>query len=220
LLMKHCALAFAGMLLFVASFRLSKADEAALPLESEGLAVQSAASQVGAKNFFRRNRGFLPLLVGASLVFLNLSATQTYFLQIIASKGGGSMNLGIVAAIGAAVEIPMMVGFAWLSRKIRCGALVQVSALFFAVKSVAILLAPARHGQYAPSDGWRRAGRAHRPRKGPGDHRPDDRFRRQLMSTSSSSSNSDWTTASYSRRLCDFLMRFKYFALSRKLAIM
>lgn len=141
-------LAFGCMLLFVAGFRLNGAAESALPHISAEPEVQTEASQAGAKSFFRRNRGFLTLLVGVSLVFLNLSATQTYFLQIIASKGGDSMSLGIVAAIGAAVEIPMMVGFAWLSRKIKCGALVQASALFFTIKAAAILFAPDVNGVY------------------------------------------------------------------------
>jgi len=141
-------LIFGGMLLFVASFRLGKAEENALPLRSEEPAAQKTVSQAGARGFFKRNRAFLPLLVGISLVYLNLSATQTYFLQIITSKGGDSVSLGIVAAIGAAMEIPMMVGFAWLSRKVKCGALIQVSALFFTVKAIAILFAPDVNGLY------------------------------------------------------------------------
>ncbi len=141
-------LTFGGMLLFVASFRLNKAAEGALPMRSEEPAAQIAASQAGTQGFFRRNHGFLPFLVGVSLVFLNLAATQTYFLQIIVYKGGDSVSLGIVAAIGAAVEIPMMIGFAWLSRKVKCGMLIQASALFFTLKTVAILLSPGVNGLY------------------------------------------------------------------------
>jgi PPP family 3-phenylpropionic acid transporter len=141
-------LTFGGMLVFVASFRLSKADECALPLRSEEPVEQKKSPLAGAQGFFKRNHCFLPLLAGISLVYLNLAATQTYFLQIITSKGGDSVSLGIVAAIGAAMEIPMMVGFAWLSRKVKCGALIQVSALFFTVKTVAILFAPDVNGLY------------------------------------------------------------------------
>ena len=141
-------LTFGGMLLFVASFRLGKAEENALPQRSEEPAAQKTVSQAGARGFFKRNRGFFPLLAGISLVYLNLAATQTYFLQIITSKGGDSVSLGIVAAIGAAMEIPMMVGFMWLSRKVKCGALIQVSALFFTVKTIAIFFAPDVNGLY------------------------------------------------------------------------
>lgn len=141
-------LTFGGMLLFVASFRLGKAAEDALPLRSPEPAPEDAASQPGERGFFRRNRGFLALLTGIALVYLNLAATQTYFLQIITSKGGDSVSLGIVAAIGAAMEIPMMIGFMWLSRRVKCGVLIQVSALFFTVKTVAILFAPDVTGLY------------------------------------------------------------------------
>ncbi len=51
------------------------------------------------------------------MVYLSNAATQTYLLQIITPKGGDSASLGITASIGAALEVPMMVGFAWLTAR-------------------------------------------------------------------------------------------------------
>jgi PPP family 3-phenylpropionic acid transporter len=141
-------LTFGGMLLFVAGFHLPKAAAEALPNGSVETVLEKAAPQVKTQGFFRRNRGFLPFLAGVSLMFLNLAAIQMFFLQIIVSKGGDSVSLGIVMSIGAALEIPMMVGFAWLSRKAKCSVLVQASALFFTVKTIVILFAPDVNGLY------------------------------------------------------------------------
>ena len=141
-------LAFGGMLLFVASFRFPKAAQDVLPDCSVETVPEKATHRTGTQGFFRRNRGFLPFLAGVSLMFLNLTAIQMYFLQIIVSKGGDSVNLGIVMSIGAALEIPMMVGFVWLSRKAKCSVLLQASALFFTLKTIAILFAPDVNGLY------------------------------------------------------------------------
>ena len=142
-------LAFGGMLLFVIGFHPPKAAWGAQPLYSgEAISARTVPQEEGTPGFFRRNQGYLPFLIGTALLFLNLAATQSYFLQIIRSKGGDIAGLGIVASIGAAMEIPMMVGFAWLNSKAKCSFLIQASALFFTLKTVGILLASNVTGLY------------------------------------------------------------------------
>ncbi|NLV59330.1 MAG: MFS transporter [Clostridiales bacterium] len=135
------ALTYGGMLLLVAGFALGPAAQKALPLCCQDRAARLAAASANARGFFRRNPGYLAFLAGVTLLFVNLSATQTFFLQILRAKGGDGMNLGIATAIGAAAEIPMMLAFSWLSRKVQCATLIRVSALFFTLKTVGIFLA-------------------------------------------------------------------------------
>ena len=140
-------LALAGMLAFVASYRFPKNIPEAAPRAEEMVAL-ARPQAAGAADFIRRNKRFLAFLAGVSLVYLSNAAPQTYFLQIITPKGGDSQSLGITAAIGAALEVPTMVGFARLNRRVRCGTLIQVSLLFFTLKSIGLLLAPNMAGVY------------------------------------------------------------------------
>ncbi len=140
-------LALAGMLAFVASYRFPKGIPEAAPRAEEMVAL-ARPQAAGAADFIRRNKRFLAFLAGVSLVYLSNAAPQTYFLQIITPKGGDSQSLGITAAIGAALEVPTMVGFARLNRRVRCGTLIQVSLLFFTLKSIGLLLAPNMAGVY------------------------------------------------------------------------
>jgi PPP family 3-phenylpropionic acid transporter len=134
-------LAFGGMFFFVAIYALPKDVLQALPPRTNE-ADAAAAQGAGRTGFLRRNRDFLVFLVGVALVYLSNATPQTYFLQIITPKGGDSASLGVIMSIGATLEVPMMVGFVYLHRKIKCSVLIQTAMLFFTLKAVGLLLAP------------------------------------------------------------------------------
>jgi PPP family 3-phenylpropionic acid transporter len=142
-------LTFAGMLFFVAGYRFSGDVSGAMsPHSDTAVTAKTKVQALGMTDFIRRNRSFLVFLAGVSMVHLSNAATQTYLLQIITPKGGDSASLGISVSIGAALEVPMMVGFAWLNRKVKCGTLIQISVLFFTLKSIGLLLVPNVTGVY------------------------------------------------------------------------
>ncbi len=137
-------LTFAGILFFVATYRLPKNAAHSDTVVTAKEVVQA----VRMSDFIRRNSSFMIFLVGVSMIFLNHSSLQTYLLQIIMTKGGDSASLGMTASIGAVLEVPMMVGFARLSRKVNCSRLIQISILFFTLKAIGFLLVPDMTGVY------------------------------------------------------------------------
>lgn len=100
---------------------------------------QSSLSVVG---FFKKYRRFGAVLIGCMLVITSHSIVNTFNLQIIMHKGGGSEEMGVATAIAACIEIPGMVLFSVLARKFRFDTLLITSAVFFTLKCLGSLLAP------------------------------------------------------------------------------
>lgn len=84
---------------------------------------------------------FMVMLIGVALLFANHNILNTYLFQIMTGVGGNSKDMGISLSIAAASELPTMLAFSWLIKKYKCKSLMQVSALFFTVKSFLFVVA-------------------------------------------------------------------------------
>lgn len=93
------------------------------------------------KEFVLTYRKFMLMLVGVALLFANHNILNTYMFQIMQSVGGGSQDMGISMALAAISELPAMFLFSWLIIRFRCRSLLQLSAVFFSVKSVLFVFA-------------------------------------------------------------------------------
>lgn len=96
----------------------------------------------GFKEFAVRYRKFLVLLFGITLLFAGHYIVNTYMINIIQYVGGDSSHLGIAMGEAAALEVPTMLMFAYLVRKISVGKLLKISAFLYVIKSLILCFAP------------------------------------------------------------------------------
>lgn len=96
----------------------------------------------GILSFFLRYKKFTVQLLGIAMLFYSHSVICTYLINIIEHVGGNGTDMGISLAITAAVELPMMAGFAFLIKKLKCSLLIKISAFFFLIKVGTAWLAP------------------------------------------------------------------------------
>lgn len=87
------------------------------------------------------NKRFTVLLVGIVLVFICHNMLNTYLIQILNRVGGDNVNLGISIGLAAALELPTMAFFVYMVRKVKCGILLKISAVFFVIKALLMLVA-------------------------------------------------------------------------------
>lgn len=92
--------------------------------------------------FFKRYHNLYLLLIAVCCLFIFHNIINTYLIQIMQNVGGSDTDFGISLALAASVELPTMMGFAYLVRKIKGSTLLKVSAIFFTVKALVFLLAP------------------------------------------------------------------------------
>lgn len=106
--------------------------------------TQNAPQEIQVKkkdNFLGKNPTFALMLVGASL--MNISH---YYLVVFLSDVTGALDLGAevvgaAAAVSTYVELPIMFGFALLTRKMRCNTLLKISCFMFLLKCLGIAFA-------------------------------------------------------------------------------
>ena len=104
---------------------------------------ESAEKQnTGSLAEFARNHGRLLLLTAGGTCLLYCSnACGSYLLQIVNHVGGTTENMGFALSIAAVSEIPAMVLFERVRRKISTGTLLKIAGIGYIVKHVILLLA-------------------------------------------------------------------------------
>lgn len=86
-------------------------------------------------SFFTSYRRFFILLIGISFLFICHNMLNNYLFQIMTYHNGGSREMGIAAAISAVLELPTMIAFSFMVRKVSSGVLLKISGLFFTLKA-------------------------------------------------------------------------------------
>lgn len=102
----------------------------------------AALFETGAKEkgFFTKNRRFLFVIIGVICVFISHNLINSYIFQIISYHGYGSKELGNSLLICAISELPILFLYSKISKRFNSGSMLKVSGVFFAVKSLAILM--------------------------------------------------------------------------------
>ena len=80
--------------------------------------------------------------MGTTLLYTGHMILNNFTFQIIQSKGGGSMEMGVTTALAAFWEIPTMFCFGMMTRRVRCDTWLRLSGFFFALKAVLSWLVP------------------------------------------------------------------------------
>lgn len=102
---------------------------------------EESAAASGLWAFARRNKLFMGVLAANVLLFVCHNICVTYLPQVVTHAGGSSGTYGLVIAAAAIVEAPTMMFFSRIVRRVQCGTLLRVSAVFFGVKALCLLAA-------------------------------------------------------------------------------
>ncbi len=94
---------------------------------------------VGLATFIKKHGQFLVMLLGVASVSLCTRMVSTYLIKIIESIGGNSSHMGTAVAFSAISEFPIMLNFSKLNAKFGCGKLMKVGAVFYTIRSAAII---------------------------------------------------------------------------------
>lgn len=101
-----------------------------------------SAESSGVLSFLRENKRFCLFLVGTSMLFFTHGMIGNFLIEFIKNVGGDSSDLGSVLAFMAFCEVPVMLLFHRLSKKVSCSAILRLSVVMFTVKELIIYLAP------------------------------------------------------------------------------
>lgn len=103
--------------------------------------------RISLPQFLRRNKLFLVLSIGSMFYFFGNAAQNTFLYQIVEDVGGDSGDMGVVAAMGALMEVPLLLGFdavrkhckvTWLVKAATVSALVKFT-IFWLAQSVFVI---------------------------------------------------------------------------------
>ena len=92
--------------------------------------------------FAKEYKKLFLMMFGVVLLFFGHVLINNFFIQVITPIGGSNRTMGIAIFIGAIVELPAMLQFNQLIKKIPIHHLLKISAVFFLVKHFLTLLAP------------------------------------------------------------------------------
>lgn len=104
--------------------------------------TEESEPQNAERGFFRSNPGFSLFLCGCISLFVSHNLLCNFMYQIAVAKGGGETEQGMIQALSAALELPTMFLFTRMVRRWRCDCWVRLSAAFFALRALGMLLAP------------------------------------------------------------------------------
>lgn len=108
---------------------------------------EKAAGSIG--EFIRGNKRFCVYLLGVALLFFSHSLLGNFMIEFLKPLGGDSEDMGRIFCIMALCELPAMLLFGRLLKKLRCSALLKFSAVMFAAKSAAAWAAASVGMMYA-----------------------------------------------------------------------
>lgn len=132
-----------GILIIVSvrSFFLPEDQRVVVQEVDEPLEEQVAADQTLIE-FIGKYKRLVLLMGGVVFLFFAHTIINNFFIQIITPIGGDSASMGTAIFIGAMVELPAMMNFNQISKKIPVSRLLIISAVFFLAKHTLTFFAP------------------------------------------------------------------------------
>lgn len=109
-------------------FRLPKRDS-----------VISAQQPTNTFVLLKKNWKFALLLLGIVFALFGHQVINSFMLFIVQERGGGVMERGLAVSISAMLEIPAMMLFSTVAKKIRIDTIFKISAIFYTVKASLLL---------------------------------------------------------------------------------
>ena len=141
----HLVLIWAGLVIIAFQVfgnliidRDMKEAESRIPAGAKRTA-EASSSLIG---FMRENGMFCVFLLGIILIFTAHNMDGNFMINEIRALGGGTVEMGWIAAFQALVEVPVMIFASRLPRKWNYAQYIRLSFIFFVVKMLAYALAP------------------------------------------------------------------------------
>lgn len=129
------------LLVSVRSYFLPEDQRVVIEEIEEPLAEQIAVEQTFFE-FISKYKRLVFLMGGIVFLFFAHTLINNFFIQIITPIGGDSGAMGTAIFIGAIVELPAMMNFNRIARKISVSRLLKISAVFFVAKHALTFIAP------------------------------------------------------------------------------
>lgn len=92
--------------------------------------------------FLKSHKNFAMVLFGAVLMFIAHNIISNYAFQIVSAVGGGSSEMGVVLALSAVVEIPILFNYNFINKKIDCAKLLRIASVCMGLRSLMMFLSP------------------------------------------------------------------------------
>lgn len=109
--------------------------------DAESSRETKPASTDNPVSFLAQNKKFTALMAAISLTFCSHSMISNYLIQITENLGGTAKDMGIATGIAAVIELPAMILFGFLVKKIRCSSILKFSLFSFMLKTLITVLA-------------------------------------------------------------------------------
>lgn len=84
--------------------------------------------------FMNNNKPFFLVNIGVIGLYFSNSILNNYMMQIVASVGGSSQDMGRILSLMAFLEIPTMMCFRLLRKRFSCQSMIKAAAIGFTVK--------------------------------------------------------------------------------------
>ena len=107
------------------------AEAVAVEEEKEKEEVVEQLSFVG---FLKKYKKFMIFVLGVVVVFFTHTIINNFYIQVLEPIGGTESHMGTAVFIAAIVELPAMMLFTNIRKKIRISTLIKFSVIMFAVK--------------------------------------------------------------------------------------
>lgn len=111
------------------------------PGPAQPLPGTEAEEKINLRDFIRDNQLFAWMQLGIAGVYFHNSILNNFMLQIIEDVGGTSEDMGRVLAVMAFLEMPALIFFDKLRKKISCQTILKIAAISFTMKVFLIYLA-------------------------------------------------------------------------------
>lgn len=133
--------AAAILLLSVRSYQLDENfEKSGISIRKEE--VEEITSEKTSIEFVSEYKKLVLLLVGIIFLFFTHTIINNFFIQVITPIGGDSAMMGTAIFIGTIVELPTMLNFDRIEKRVPVEHLLKISAIFFLAKHVLTYLAP------------------------------------------------------------------------------
>ena len=110
--------------------------------------AESEENRESKGHFFSRYPRFAVFLFGMAFLCVSHGLLCNFMFQIMTSRGAGAMEQGVATSISSLVELPIMFGFPFMLKKLRCDKWVRIAGFCMLLKPLLILLANAPGGIY------------------------------------------------------------------------
>lgn len=132
-------------LLLLLVFFLQRGDSGTTAVASETTQSAGTTSLLG---FFRAYPKYTRFLVGVALIFAGHTFLQNFVMQLVQNVGGDSGDMGTLCSVNALLEMPAMLAFSLLTRRVKCTTLLRFSLVVFTVKMALAWMARDLAGLY------------------------------------------------------------------------